>query len=1524
MKKILKNIITIKIIFLIIVINFSFLNLEIANAAINKQINYQGRLLDSAGDPVVDGSYNIDFGLYTAATLGSPVWTESQTVTTQDGLFSVMLGSVSTLNAVDFNQTLYLGIDVEADGEMTPRKILGSVPSAFEADKLDGISSEQFFRNDAVNSTSSSQTFFSLVQSGAGKVMELFGSGMSSLFTVLSGGNVGIGTSTPEYSLQLHRDSGQTDFAITTNTNVGSANTASIQFISDNDGSPNVAMLGQFNDGSLRFSGASSLVTPDMVITDSGNVGIGTTTPESKLVVAGETVSQYFTATSTTATSTLPNIDTANIDVSGRLYDGSSSSGTSGYVLQTTGSGITWVATSTLGIADPMNIGDSVGSGTSGSVLFVDSSGNLAQDNSAFFWDAANDRLGIGTTSPSTAFSVGDTNGVNITNDGRFFAYTPSNIYTPSFKIEDSRGDIFSYTGAQNYVEFNVKTGLSDGNASWVGNFGKGDGAGSLALNFNAGASNIGSIGIDTSNNFYMSGASSRTFNFSVGNSANFNITTGASSNISAVAGNSGGTGNLTMLGTTGGSGNTAGIVTSGGEEIYFKTASTTRITVDVSGDVGIGTTTPTEKLSVEGDINLTGALKSNGSAGTNGYVLQTTGSGITWVATSTLGFVDTGITSYGIGDAVTTGTEGSVLFVDGSGNLAQDNAGFFWDATNDRLGIGTTNPDSNLHVNGGVLISSSTMATLDFRTGVASDWWQINNSGGTFNVAGVNNGSTPLSINMATGVVTLRNLAVGSSLSSPTNIDLHTQQYSGTASFTFANPTNSASGKITYFNNDASNPLQDYMSFSVNTDERLRIDALGNVGIGTTTPESKLVVAGETVSQYFTATSTTATSTLPNIDTANIDVSGRLYDGSSSSGTSGYVLQTTGSGITWVATSTLGIATNPGGSNTQVQFNDSGSFGGDSGFTYNKTTDTLTVGGGVEGVTGDYSYSLTSLSGLSLADDSSADTAHFNAGSISFDSSTFLSTNYLNFTSTMGSSGYGIRNNSGTIEFKNSVGDWTSFDALEPSQPIYAIGSVTAYSGSSLPSGWLWADGSTVSRTTYADLFALIGTTYGAGDGSTTFALPDLRGRTIAGKDNMDNSEGTGGGDAARLTSGSKAAIDGDTLGASGGVEEHLLTWEESGLKAHTHSFTDNYNGSRSAQGGTNITVGSATLTGAADATSANTAEDADEAHTNVQPTLVLNYIVRYTNAEANAAFWSKSGSDLYYATGSVGIGTTTPQRALHVAISTDGAPVRFQDSNGYCEINPTSTTWTCTSDERLKENILNVASSTPDLYEKMMKLRPVTFEWKTDETNSERVGFIAQEVEVLFPDFVTTDSETGLKSVSYGSFVPYIIYAIQDLSNKFDLLAKKIDELTSNSLASVAGVITKLTIGSSEKPTGITLFDEATGDPYCVSVRNGNMVTKFGVCGEDVQNVGNSTDEPILIEDDFDIGFDIEESNEQDINFNSTSTATSTSEENIDTESVDPAIEETPLLEPEISAEESTNVETNQASGSVSIPIE
>lgn len=77
--------------------------------------------------------------------------------------------------------------------------------------------------------------------------------------------------------------------------------------------------------------------------------------------------------------------------------------------------------------------------------------------------------------------------------------------------------------------------------------------------------------------------------------------------------------------------------------------------------------------------------------------------------------------------------------------------------------------------------------------------------------------------------------------------------------------------------------------------------------------------------------------------------------------------------------------------------------------------------------------------------------------------------------------------------------------------QSLLPAGAVMAFAMNSAPAGWLAADGTAVSRSTYAALFAAISTTYGAGDGSTTFALPDLRGYFVRGSGTNSDSTAAG-----------------------------------------------------------------------------------------------------------------------------------------------------------------------------------------------------------------------------------------------------------------------------------------------------------------------------------------------------------------------------------------------------------------------------
>ena len=142
--------------------------------------------------------------------------------------------------------------------------------------------------------------------------------------------------------------------------------------------------------------------------------------------------------------------------------------------------------------------------------------------------------------------------------------------------------------------------------------------------------------------------------------------------------------------------------------------------------------------------------------------------------------------------------------------------------------------------------------------------------------------------------------------------------------------------------------------------------------------------------------------------------------------------------------------------------------------------------------------------------------------------------------------------------------------------------GMISQYAGSSAPSGWLMADGSAISRTTYVDLFNVIGTTYGTGNGSTTFNLPDLEGRVPVGK----ASTGTF-----------------DDLNDKGGAETHTLTIAE--MPAHTHNVTLVTGGGS----GPDNPKHEDDSTQTTDPTSST---GGGGAHENMPPYIVVNYIIK------------------------------------------------------------------------------------------------------------------------------------------------------------------------------------------------------------------------------------------------------------------------------------------------------------------------
>lgn len=147
-------------------------------------------------------------------------------------------------------------------------------------------------------------------------------------------------------------------------------------------------------------------------------------------------------------------------------------------------------------------------------------------------------------------------------------------------------------------------------------------------------------------------------------------------------------------------------------------------------------------------------------------------------------------------------------------------------------------------------------------------------------------------------------------------------------------------------------------------------------------------------------------------------------------------------------------------------------------------------------------------------------------------------------------------------------------------------VGVVKQFAGVTAPNGYFLCDGSPVSRTTYANLFSVIGTIYGIGDGSTTFNIPDLRTRVAVGYKSGDANFGT--------------------LGNTGGEVTHILTVPEMPSHAHELEFSREFSSTSPAPslGGDGILNLTDFVT---------TPQGGGGAHNNLQPFIVLNSIIKY-----------------------------------------------------------------------------------------------------------------------------------------------------------------------------------------------------------------------------------------------------------------------------------------------------------------------
>jgi len=172
-------------------------------------------------------------------------------------------------------------------------------------------------------------------------------------------------------------------------------------------------------------------------------------------------------------------------------------------------------------------------------------------------------------------------------------------------------------------------------------------------------------------------------------------------------------------------------------------------------------------------------------------------------------------------------------------------------------------------------------------------------------------------------------------------------------------------------------------------------------------------------------------------------------------------------------------------------------------------------------------------------------------------------------------------------------------------------IGTIIPFAGVTPPTGWLFCHGQGLNVNTFSKLFNVIFFTYGSSGDLQTFNLPDLRGRCVVGKDDM------GGSFAGRMTLG-LSGINGTVLGAAGGEQIHTVSLAQLALHGHATRMADDTegNGDGGIMAGNEIRIENfPAFTGTLANTQGRqiTGEGGGSSHLNVQPSIILNYIIKY-----------------------------------------------------------------------------------------------------------------------------------------------------------------------------------------------------------------------------------------------------------------------------------------------------------------------
>jgi microcystin-dependent protein len=709
--------------------------------------------------------------------------------------------------------------------------------------------------------------------------------------------------------------------------------------------------------------------------------------------------------------------------------------------------------------------------------------GNATFDTTTLFVDSLNDRVGIGTTSPTTKFHVAGTNTtarIMVESTGTSGSHLPSLYFNRTSNVSSGADFQGSIVWSRTLTDSTSITSTIQSSGTNI--------SGSQAMNmiYNAYTSHQFQINasdamrIDSSGNVGIGTTSTSTYKLNVNGVANFGIASGVYGNNADMRLETS-TGRGWRMGTTS-TGSTHGYFYIQGSTDNFVSSFITGLFIDTSGNVGIGTSSPGYLLDVRGTANV-GALTATGTVtlgsntnvkitgGTNGQVLATDGSG--------------NLSYIGVLTAASPTITGNAIF---------DTNTLFVDSVNKRVGLITTLPGFTLDVRGTANTGALTSTTVssggvelranDYATYLMAkggiDAANTINTNQTTGLTGANTNITALTGGLAGAntAIALRALAASPTFTGNATFDTNTLFVDslndrvgiGTTNpgyklevvngYIYQSQTDGSMARIGLGNTNRNWTISNYgTSYSPNgsfniADEtagavRFQIDTSGNVGIGTNSPtlgKLQVVNSADSAVAYFHMSKNDAGSA-----EGVIILDDRGYSGVNSG--KSLVVRTRNDGL-----------------------NDTGAIASF------ETTGGSTINALWLGISGNVGVGTTSP-GYLLDVRGTA-----NVGALTTTGTVTLGSN-TNVKITGGSSGQYLQTDgSGNLSYVTVQG--------------VPVASIIMYGANTAPSGWLVCDGTAVSRSTYSGLFAVVSNVFGIGDNTTTFNLPDFRGRSPYGVD--------------------------------------------------------------------------------------------------------------------------------------------------------------------------------------------------------------------------------------------------------------------------------------------------------------------------------------------------------------------------------------------------------------------------------------